>query len=477
MPQLASGICFLFIAWLVVRDCRRRRSNVSSAVWLPIALLLILSSRPVSLWTAGGGDVMAEKSGVTNELGNNNARSPLDQLFFLTVISASFLIANSRGMRWKKLFAGNMPIMLFYLYFALSIVWSGDPGGSLKRLAKDFGLLFVIGLIYTEKDPLQAMRAVFVRTAFVLIPLSVLFVKFYPEYARSYTIAGDIMITGVTTQKNSLGETILLFTLFLVWDYLEVLRGQARFQWTRIPWDRVMLLIMGAWLLHLSQSKTALLCISIGVFLIARSGRLISIPINRAALLGALLLPPVAFFSQKFASVIAPIVEALGRSMTFTGRADIWAHINLSTVNPALGAGYWNFWGGDGGFAIARAMNTGIPNAHNGYVDLYLDGGFIGLMMLLYMLVSCSKRMIKYLATHQDEDRFRRAKFAVLIVAIVYNLSESTFARMGPIWFTALLMMVDYPLTRPIMRKSWTPAIVDKSNGDVINSELTLLPQ
>jgi O-antigen ligase len=285
------------------------------------------------------------------------------------------------------------------------------------------------------------------------------------------------MITGVTTQKNSLGETILLFTLFLVWDYLEALRGQARFQWTRIPWDRVMLLIMGAWLLHLSQSKTALLCISIGVFLIARTGRLISIPINRAALLGALLLPPVAFFSQKFASVIAPIVEALGRSMTFTGRADIWAHINLSTVNPALGAGYWNFWGGDGGFAIARAMNTGIPNAHNGYVDLYLDGGFIGLMMLLYMLVSCSKRMIKYLATHQDEDRFRRVKFAVLIVAIVYNLSESTFARMGPIWFTALLMMVDYPLTRPVMRKSWAPAIVDKSNGDVINSELTLLPQ
>jgi hypothetical protein len=37
--------------------------------------------------------------------------------------------------------------------------------------------------------------------------------------------------------------------------------------------------------------------------------------------------------------------------------------------------------------------------------------------------------------------------------------------------------MVDYPLTRPVMRKSWAPAIVDKSNGDVINSELTLLPQ
>lgn len=143
---------------------------------------------------------------------------------FLFVIGTSFLVATSRGMRWNKLLAGNTPIMLFYLYFALSLFWSGDPTGSLKRLSKDFGLLFVIGLIYSEKDPVQAIRAVFVRTAFVLIPLSVLFVKFYPEYARAYTIAGDIMITGVTTQKNSLGETILLFTLFLVWDYLEALR-------------------------------------------------------------------------------------------------------------------------------------------------------------------------------------------------------------------------------------------------------------
>ena len=287
---------------------------------------------------------MTELSGVTNELGNNNARSPLDQLFFLFVIGTSFLVATSRGMRWNKLLAGNTPIMLFYLYFALSLFWSGDPTGSLKRLSKDFGLLFVIGLIYSEKDPVQAIRAVFVRTAFVLIPLSVLFVKFYPEYARAYTIAGDIMITGVTTQKNSLGETILLFTLFLVWDYLEALR-RGKFRWTRIPWDRVILLIMGFWLLHISQSKTALLCILVGVFLVVRSGRLVSRIINRAVLLGALSLPMVAFFSQKLASIIGPLVEALGRSMTFTGRADIWNHITLNTVNPLIGAGYWNFWG------------------------------------------------------------------------------------------------------------------------------------
>jgi O-antigen ligase len=355
-------------------------------------------------------------------------------------------------MRWGKLFAGNAPLMLFYLYFALSLLWSGDPFGSLKRLSKDFGLLFVIGLIYTEKDPLQAMRAVFARTAFVLIPLSVLFVKYYPEYARAYAIAGDIMVTGVTTQKNSLGETVLLFTLFLLWDYLETLRNRATPQRKQIPWDRVILILMGAWLLHLSQSKTALLCTLMGVFLILRKGRLLSRTVSQAVLFGALSLPLFVFFSQKFSAEIAPLVQALGRTMTFTGRTDIWDHINLTTVNPLIGAGYWNFWGGPRGYAISVAMNTGIPNAHNGYVDLYLDGGLIVLALLLYLLVSYGRRIITSLSGNPDIDRFRRMKFAVLIAAIIYNLCESTFARMGPIWFTALLMMVDFPIAK--MRRS-----------------------
>jgi hypothetical protein len=38
-----------------------------------------------------------------------------------------------------------------------------------------------------------------------------------------------------------------------------------------------------------------------------------------------------------------------------------------------------------------------------------------------------------------------RVRFAFLIVAILHNLTESSFARMGLMWFTTLLMIYEFP--------------------------------
>jgi O-antigen ligase len=176
--------------------------------------------------------------------------------------------------------------------------------------------------------------------------------------------------------------------------------------------------------------------------------------VNRVALAGALSLPFLLFFSQQFSSVIAPIVEAMGRNMTFTGRTDIWAHITSKTVNPLIGAGYWNFWGGPSGFAISQAMTTIVPNAHCGYVDMYLDGGIICLCILFFMLLICGRRIIKYLTVKNDADRYKRVRFAFLVVAIIYNLSETAFARISPIWFTTLLMLVTFPAMKTAAKKT-----------------------
>ena len=43
-------------------------------------------------------------------------------------------------------------------------------------------------------------------------------------------------------------------------------------------------------------------------------------------------------------------------------------------------------------------------------------------------------------------------RFAILIAAIVYNLPESSFARIGPIWFTTLMMLLDYPFRQSGLR-------------------------
>ena len=449
MRIVALVVCILFILWLVIRDVRRRPS-VSNAMWIPIALLLILGSRQVSSWMSSSGPGVYEESG----FGNDQARSPLDQLFWLIILSSSFVIATRRGVKWARILAANPTVVAFYLYFLVSVSWSGDPVGSLKRIVKDFGLIFVIGLIFSEKDPFQSLRAVYARCAFILFPLSVLFIRYYPALGRAYTVAGEPMATGVTMQKNSLGEIVLIFTLFLVWDYMEELRAQKKFRWGKIPWEKALLVLMGLYLLQQSQSRSGLLCLCVGSALIIRGRPFVSKAINRTVLSGAISLPVLLFFSQRFSSVIAPIVAAMGRDMTFTGRTDIWQHINSATVSPLIGAGYWNFWGGPGGYAICEAMRTGVNNAHCGYMDMYLDGGIIGLCMLLILLVSCGSRLIRNLRMSADTMRFERLRFALLIIAIIYNLSETAFARVSCIWFTVLMALVTIPPMKVRARKT-----------------------
>ncbi len=395
-------------------------------------------------------------------MGNEVSGNLIDQLFFVVTLGGSFVLASVRKTKWNKIFTSNKALMLFYLYFALSIVWSGDPSGSLKRLVKDFGLFFAIAVMYSERDPLQAIRSVFVRCASLLFPLSVVLIKYYPRYSRVFSRNGEITVTGVATQKNSLGEIVMVFTLFLIWDYLETHPAGRRLHWRDLPWDTLILLVMGAWLLHISQSKTATLCTALGVLVIVRGNYFASRAATRAIFAAALSMPFLLFFSQQFHSLIAPIIEALGRDMTFTGRANIWAQIGLKTVNPILGAGYWNFWGGPGGEAIMNAMTTVIPNAHNGYLDIYLDGGFVGLAILFVLLVAAGLSITRKLKMNREIDLYMKVRFAVLVVAIIYNLSESAFARLGPLWFTTLLVISEFP-TKKGMKMARGAQVVAKS--------------
>ena len=450
MPKIALILSLVFSTYLIVRDCRRRR-DVSIAIWIPTIFVMILSSRPASLWLSG----RAARLGIENA--NEQATSMVDQLFYLISLGSAFVIASARGMKWGKLFSSNRAIMLFYLYFALSVLWSSDPTGSTKRLIKDFGVISLAALIFTEKDPLQALRAVYLRSAYLLLPLSVVFIKWFPGLGRAYGSGGEMNFTGVTTQKNSLGEVVMIFTLFLIWEHLETRSVTKKSGVMRLPWFLIILLLNGAWLLNISQSKSGLVGSAVGVFLCVRGGRLLSRFVNRLAMAGALSLPIVVFFAQKFSEVIAPLLHALGRDMTFTGRSEIWTHITLETVNPIYGSGFWNFWGGPGGTRVNEAMRGVIPNAHNGYIDMYLDGGFIALVILSFMLIVCGQRIGKFLRVGRDPTHFHRVRFAILIILIIYNVSESTYGRMGPIWFTGLVMMWNFPL-KSTMTKVQSPS-------------------
>jgi O-antigen ligase len=426
MATLALILAFGLGGWLLARDCIRR-TTLGWALWIPTILVMALGSRSPSEWLAIGSAWQESNSG-----------NALDHVFFLGLTIGAVLVLISRRMRWSKLCALNFVLLLFYLYFAVSISWADNGDASFRRWFKDAGFLFVAVLILSEKDPLTAMRAVYIRAACVLLPLSVVCCRYYPQVSRSFAIDGTQELSGVAIDKNHLGESVMVMGLFLCWDYLETRSKGAPRRWN---WDALILALLGSWLLWISNSKTAFACMLIGLtLLLFRRGRLASSKIiGRSLLLGALSLPFLVLLTQEFRTTLGPVLAMLGRDATFTGRTAIWEHITFETVDPITGAGFWNFWGEKRGLAIIRAMNTPIPEAHNGYLDIYLDGGFIGLGLLFLLLLRGGNRFM------QGQRSALRFRYALLIVVIVYNLAESLFARPSVLWFTTLLILIDVP--------------------------------
>lgn len=438
MAPIVLFVSLIFSFWMLKRELRRRPS-LSAALWIPTFFVMILGSRPVSDWIERGG---------TN--GSGFSSSPWDAAFFAVVLGVSLVIATSRGVKWGKFLAANIPLMLIYAYFISSTIWSDDPMGSAKKIFKDFALLFVIGLIYSEKEPLQAMRAIFIRSACFLFPLSIVFDRWFPRLAREFSPNGTMQFSGVTGQKNTLGEMVFILCAVLLWDYLEMRESQVGKSFlSTVPWDQLILFLMGIFILVQSQSKTALVALFICIAFSIRIGWLLTAKVRTLAFLFVLSTPFLMFFTQEFGEMIQPIVAALGRDMTFTGRTNIWSHITWENVNPIIGCGYWIFWAGPKGQAISDSIAWKIPNAHCGYIDLYIDGGICALFVLFCVLAAYGFRLVK----RGHGNRFQQVRLGMFSAAIVYNLSESSFLRMGLLWFTTLLMIVDFPRMKQTIKK------------------------
>src|SRR5260370_30903672 len=106
-------------------------------------------------------------------------------------------------------------------------------------------------VILTDPDPVAALKRLFSRIGFVLLPLSILFIKYYPSIGRAFTVSGSPMYTGVTTQKNQLAVICLIFRLGSLWCFLAVHRARHGPRRKRLLTVYVTILGMVAWLLYL----------------------------------------------------------------------------------------------------------------------------------------------------------------------------------------------------------------------------------
>jgi O-antigen ligase len=107
--------------------------------------------------------------------------------------------------------------------------------------------------------------------------------------------------------------------------------------------------------------------------------------------------------------------------------------------NPLWGLGYGNFWLGDRLEALWALYEWHPAEAHNGYLETYLNLGFFGVALLAALIVSA----IKKAANSALKPQLRFLKLSYLLPILLYNLTESAFRGLHIIWFMFLLLAIE----------------------------------
>ena len=121
-----------------------------------------------------------------------------------------------------------IPILLFFLYCALSILWADYPFVAFKHWNKGIGDIVMVLIILTDPDPVAALKRLFSRIGFVLLPALHPVHQVLPIHWKGFhSSSGFPMYSGVTMQKNTLGVICLIFGLGSLWRFLAVYRDRA----------------------------------------------------------------------------------------------------------------------------------------------------------------------------------------------------------------------------------------------------------
>src|SRR5690606_878839 len=112
--------------------------------------------------------------------------STLDAAFFGLLILVGSTVLVRRAVRLGDLVRQNFWLIAFAAFGLVSILWSDFPLIALKRWIKPLGHPVMALIILTDPNPAAALRVVMKRCAFFLIPTSLLFIKYLPQYGRGF---------------------------------------------------------------------------------------------------------------------------------------------------------------------------------------------------------------------------------------------------------------------------------------------------
>ena len=352
-------------------------------------------------------------------------------IYFIT----SILLA----VRWKKTLAtiySNKLLLLLIGIVGFSYFWSIDPDKTLRFSIYTIGAT-CFGLYIATRYTLRQQMNLFGWTYGSLLVLSILFAVAIPQYG----IMGGVhegALRGVFTHKNQFGAFMAPGGVIF---FLNAVRGE-KYSW--VYWG---LLALNCAAMIMSSSITAIATFTLMLILclIYRIFRW-RYEIMVSAVLALTIIGFVGLIYVTGYVGSDSIFSSIGRDTTLSGRTEIWRYVwDKIQLRPWLGYGlsaFWNGFDGPSGY-VQLAMRIAIIYAHNGFLDIWLSIGLLGLSVFTLGFVSTTIQSLVLLRKTNTPEGFWPLLFLTYI--LLSNLTEGTISSMNSS-FWAIYVAISYSL-------------------------------
>jgi exopolysaccharide production protein ExoQ len=418
-------------------EINRFKNDVSDRLFswillIPVFWLIIPNTKGVAFWKKS----IAEE--IVDRKQNLLDGSPFDRAILFILLGVALAILLQRKESLFEAFKKNWIPILFIAYMAISILWGEFQFVALKRLVKTLGTLVMVILIYTELKPFESGMKVLQITSYSVIISSWIMVLFFPSIGRMYLPVDGECWAGIALHKNQLGMWMLIGIIVGIWQF-----NKAKTRTEKLLSILVILSAIG--LLWGSKSRTSQL-IGIWILLIPMLSRVsgkigkfffpLTVLWGTAFLLGFLLYLQMAPPSE---SIFDKFMTLIGKDRTLTGRSSIWEVCKeVGDKRFILGYGYSTFWLTSSGDYIRRRCEWEFYNAHNGYMELYLGLGIVGIILLFVFLIGGLRNI--FIRKKADYQNFETSIVAFLMV-LMSNMFETSYGlTSNPLWFLAIFI-------------------------------------
>jgi exopolysaccharide production protein ExoQ len=332
------------------------------------------------LTAASAFDPLIIQDSVRYELSASNPRRLLLLLLLYSVFIGFSLLKDADTVLHSVLY--DWLVVALLLLPLLSVMWSVDGSTSFRRaiaLALTVVTCKIAVTTFTRTELEQMLRffvIVFLLEAYLFIALS-------PSAIVSDGRKAGLWM-GMIEGNTRFGRYIAIAAL------IELAFVGAR---SRLRALDVILLLAAVLALYKSGAKTALLSFlfAVGIYVALAFFRRLRCPsavsVAIVAAIGLLALPFVLSFIEQLFALIQ-------RDPTLTHRTRLWdlAVEYALQEHPILGAGFRAFWieghSTPVQYELFGSYTTGFGNGHNGYLDVWLELGVAGIMLLLVLMVS-----------------------------------------------------------------------------------------